>query len=368
MSNTDLMNDAELVECAKAMRNAMYTGGCMALDTLPLYEQEMWIRGCAFARDFFRARWKPGPMPTPDLSKDTERVQLAQVLAEAEYREMVHNEVPATLWNETSRHEKRGKLAMAAAAITHLGSGYRLPEATEANAERLAKAQCEVNLGQDWHSMTDVNRRHMHAIARGWLRALHAAFAEPVETPEPVFAEPAPEQCTATNGDHRCELPTGHGGEHSAERLGWEEPSANDILDSEARINETRPESEVRLSALGFKYASLVMNDANGPADAVQILCSAAGKLSEEQLGAEARINAQPAKDPVREGERRKERQDLVLRFALEMAGRHNYDNEETMEDNWRAVLRVASTYADGYLAWRDADNEKAMEAYRCKK
>lgn len=72
-------------------------------------------------------------------------------------------------------------------------------------------------------------------------------------------------------------------------------------------------------------------------------------------------------RDITADAERRKERQKLVLDFALSFAGRLDYENEEPMDSNWRAVLRVATTYADGYLAWRDADDAAARERI-CKK
>lgn len=211
MSNTDLMNDAELVECAKEMRAVFYQGTHVKWESLVRVEAAAWLRIASFTRDFFRARWKPGPMPTPDFSGDPERVALAKVMFAAANADAD--------WNDPFYKPLQSRLfTYADAAITRLGSGYRLPEATEENAERLRV----VHAGMFRYAVNPHDPMH-------YLRALHAAFGDTAEKPEP--------QCTATNGDYRCELLAGHGGEHSTERLAWEEPSANDILDSEARIN-----------------------------------------------------------------------------------------------------------------------------------
>lgn len=316
MSNTDPMNDAELVECAKEMRAVFYQGTHVKWESLVRVEAAAWLRIASFTRDFFRERWKPGRMPTPDFSGDPERVALAKVLLEANETFNRWNHMPL---GDLVESTQRNYLAMADAVISRSGSGYRLPEATEANAARLATIRwrdlCEKPTGVTWNSLMELTRQSQCREALTYLRALRAAFADPAEKPEPVFAAAEPEddlpfpefagatfeQCPATNGDHRCELPTGHGGEHSAEKLAWEEPSGND---------------------------------------------------------SEAQINAKPAKDPVREGERRKERQELV-RTLLGTADWATYSAAH--------VLKGAIEMTDAYLAWRDADNEKAMEAYRCK-
>lgn len=65
-------------------------------------------------------------------------------------------------------------LRVADAARTFFGSGYRLPEATEANAERLARAVRQVKIlpadGLLWPAWTRESKDYLHA--------LHAAFGE----------------------------------------------------------------------------------------------------------------------------------------------------------------------------------------------
>lgn len=119
-------------------------------------------------------------MNTPDLSQDRELVELAEVMREAHLSKMAERGNPVQLYNSEY-------LAMADAARTHLGSGYTLPAANEANAERLATIVRKVkglatDGGLNWPAWV--------REANDYLRALHAAFGEP-EKPAPTKSEPA---------------------------------------------------------------------------------------------------------------------------------------------------------------------------------
>lgn len=140
-------------------------------------------------------------MSNPDFSQDPERVALAKELADATGR----------IFENCDLMQQNHLLREADRAITHLGSGYRLPEPSI--ADTLADAIAE---------------------AKG-------------KRVEPVIRR---EVCGS-------EL----------------------VFDGAQGPDTERPVSDVRISALGFKYASLAMDDANSSADAVHILCSAAGKL-----------------------------------------------------------------------------------------
>ena len=98
-------------------------------------------------------------MSNPDLTKDHELVELADVIREAHLSKMSKCGHPVQLY--TSEY-----LAMADAARTHLGSAYVLPPATEQNAERLRDAY-----------RYEQNLRLPIRDALHWLEALHAAFA-----------------------------------------------------------------------------------------------------------------------------------------------------------------------------------------------
>lgn len=112
-------------------------------------------------------------MNTPDLSQDRELVELADAMYAAIGQD----------FDRTILVHRNKALAMADAARTFLGSGYRLPAATEANAERLAKMRYEAETGMEWDEA--VGRGAWVTIAREHLRALHSAFGEPQEKPEP---------------------------------------------------------------------------------------------------------------------------------------------------------------------------------------
>lgn len=254
-------------------------------------------------------------MSAPDFSRDPERVALAEAMLNAT---RTSRGLPPCKLSAMASMDQEQYLIEADAAITHLGSGYRLPEATKRNAERLAQARWQLFRLRDarakfWGEQTEVNRVNETGKALEWLRAQEIAFSDPEDNPKPVFAGmPAPEQCTATNGDHRCELPTGHQGLHEAGDLGWEEPSAN-----ECRI------------------------------------C--------QHHGPDANCACRRKADPVREGERRRRRHQLAESILVQMAScRQHYSG--------RDAVKNALAWADAFIEAEDADNEKAMEAYRCKK
>ena len=120
----------------------------------------------------------------PDFSRDPERVQLAEAMLNA--TRASRGLAPCKL-GALAAMDQEQYLIEADAAITHLGSGHRLPEATEANAERWAREHCKLNLEQDWYPMRDDQRAKLCYQAKLWLIALHAAFADAAEKPEPVF-------------------------------------------------------------------------------------------------------------------------------------------------------------------------------------
>lgn len=95
---------------------------------------------------------------------------LAEVLCEAHLKEMGKGDTPVALY-------RREYLAMADAAITHLGAGYRLPEVTEVNAERLAKAKHAIDY-PDSTVPVSMEGFTLYRLAADWLEALHAAFGE----------------------------------------------------------------------------------------------------------------------------------------------------------------------------------------------
>ena len=111
----------------------------------------------------------------PDFSRDPERVALAKVLREAVRSTFRSVSVPN--WETMDPEWKREYLAMADAAITHLGSGYRLPEATHGNAGRLAMAMVRAR-GDGWSNRTDDERDEHIEDALEMLRALPTAFAD----------------------------------------------------------------------------------------------------------------------------------------------------------------------------------------------
>lgn len=139
---------------------------------------------------------------SPDFSTSAEHVALAKVMFEAVY-------VPS-LWD--SRADLRDMaLYMADAAITHLGTG--IPEANEANAERLARAKYDIDYPRlEWFFDTsDEQRRVRVGDAVRYLRALHAMMAE----------KPELERCSSHRSYNGCELKDGHDGPHKAGGLTW---------------------------------------------------------------------------------------------------------------------------------------------------
>lgn len=217
-------------------------------------------------------------MNNPDFSQSAEHVALAKELAAANYLTW-HGERPEDVdahWDGSRKREKESYLAMADVAITHLGSGYRLPEATEANAERLADSHWAMRRNPSPLDAWDEKEWRRYALQ--YLRALHAAFTEPAEKPEKPCncADCSPASWPETNG-WRCgkeKRPIGPQICSNAFHL----PEKPEPVFPGMPAPE-RSEAEIRLSDLGFKYASLVMDDARSPSDAVQILCAAAGKL-----------------------------------------------------------------------------------------
>ncbi len=144
----------------------------------------------------------------PDFSKDPERVALAKVLREMDWRGNSSLLKSSLLkWEDwPDCFQKRGYLAMAEAAITHLGAGYRLPEATEANAERLGRIYpqfCEMQAPE--------GISFMGGFAYRWLAAVNAAFGE-AEKPEPATVAkhataPDPDRCSDGCICERCGFP-----------------------------------------------------------------------------------------------------------------------------------------------------------------
>lgn len=124
---------------------------------------------------------------TPDLTQDRELVELANVLREAHLSKMA-------VWGHPVALYSGEYLAMADAARTHLGSGYVLPPATEANAERLRDAY-----------RYQQNLRLPIRDALYWLEALHAAFAtrEPKEDGNGLWIEPKDDVTKALNAEEQ---------------------------------------------------------------------------------------------------------------------------------------------------------------------
>lgn len=184
----------------------------------------------------------------PDLSKDRELVECAAVM-----RESIDGFAVLTVYefSTLTPRQYQAWLRMADAARTFFGSGYRLPEATEANAE------CK---GQDRDKVADYDRHFRKMAATRLLTWMHAAFAEPAEKPESVFA--ALGTCPATSGDHRCLLDAGHKGRHKSALIDWEdEPEESHIsLDFATQAAEVERRRLIEAFMLQLAGNPAVMN------------------------------------------------------------------------------------------------------------
>lgn len=127
-------------------------------------------------------------MSTPDLSKSPQHVALAKALG-AVYS-------PRDKWEDFTTHMKGQLLMFADAAITHLGSGYVLPPATEENAERLARKKHENDYPKlTWFFDTSEQQRSARiGDSLRYLRALLDAFGD-AEKPEPAGPVPICSKC-----------------------------------------------------------------------------------------------------------------------------------------------------------------------------
>lgn len=235
----------------------------------------------------------------PDFSRDPERVALAKVLREAVRSTFRSVSVPN--WETMDTEWKHEYLFMADAAITHLGSGYRLPEATEANAERLAIAEwTALPSVTPWNEVTGATRADWRVRARRYLEALPIAFSDPAEKPERRTADDWLPRCPVTLDGKRCNLAV----------------HADDV------------------------------NHDNGETSWLE-----AQPLQKAQ-------QFEPRKmDATERGERRRERQKLVWEAMMAIGSSYRCTGSTSMG--------IAITYVDNYLAWRDADTAKEMGAYK---
>lgn len=128
-------------------------------------------------------------MNNPDFSQSPEHVALANA--------MVDTLDDSKRWASVLGYEDIYR--MADAAITFFGSGYRLPEATEANAERLAAWKHGLYGFPATIPVPSLTRHE----AKMYLRGINEVFAEPA--PEPVFpGMPAPEPRPYPPGPTPC--------------------------------------------------------------------------------------------------------------------------------------------------------------------
>lgn len=176
--------------------------------------------------------------PKPDLASDAELLECSAVLANAYFHDGKRvTEEPA--WWQNAQEDW---LAVADRARTFFGAGYRLPEANEANAERLARAVAR-------HTSFSMSQK----LCVELLEAQAIAFAEPGEKPESVFLT-AP-TCPETLDGERCNLAEGHEGAHESEQYSWpassvvDQPSTINIQ-AEADANERRRLREAFMLAL----------------------------------------------------------------------------------------------------------------------
>lgn len=147
-------------------------------------------------------------MNNPDFSQSPQHVALAKVMYEAIGQD----------FDKAIAIHKRRTLAMADAAITHLGPGYVLPPATQENAERLARKKYE----KDYPNLTWLfdtsNQQRAARIGDSlrYFRALHAAFGD-AEKPNPTDYSDPNSPADPTFCRPGCDKPFAHAGQHSDE-------------------------------------------------------------------------------------------------------------------------------------------------------
>ena len=334
----------------------------------------------------------------PDFSRDPERVALAKVLREAVRSTFRSVSVPN--WETMDLEWKREYLFMADAAIAHLGSGYRLPEATEANAERLARARWSksVQLGWKWENLTDGEQRPSIEMAMDDLKDILLAFADPGEKPEPVFlrqdqmrpVEPEPVSVEGEFVTHSlAQFEQAALVELCDKQIRGASPSLISVLSDAVRLAREYSRSAVgnedyvrRCPAtLDGKRCNLAVHaddigHDNGETSWLESVepCHCAGcdpGAWPETNGwmCERHKRLEPRKmDATERGERRRERQQLVWEMAKQLVAKpieHGARHVRASIQAWDALIREAADGVDRYLAWRAADDKKDTEAYK---
>ena len=253
-------------------------------------------------------------MSTPDLSKSPQHVALAKALG-AVYS-------PRDKWEDFTTHMKGQLLMFADAAITHLGSGYVLPPATEENAERLARKKHENDYPKlTWFFDTSEQQRSARiGDSLRYLRALLDAFGD-AEKPEPAGPVPICSKCgkemravdagkdicwrcrmhatdysdpnspaDPTFCRDGCEKPFGHHGQHSDEDVvayGNEEKAGPDFA-AEAAERERARLAEAFMLALVANPAVMVkfFDPLPTPAGVIaEAIAGMAQNLAQELIG-----------------------------------------------------------------------------------